>query len=35
MASDEITLSVGAGYFKFAGLALQGFGNIVGGDAVI
>jgi hypothetical protein len=30
LTSNEIALSVGAGYFKLAGLALQSFGNIVG-----
>src|SRR6266446_6057116 len=35
LATDEIALSVGAGYFELAGLALQGFGNVVGGYAVI
>jgi hypothetical protein len=30
LARNEIALSVGAGYFKFAGLALQSLGNIVG-----
>src|SRR5579864_188523 len=35
LAGNEITLSIGAGDFEFAGLALQSFGNIIGGNAVI
>src|SRR5580704_3533710 len=35
LTRHEIALTVGAGYFKFAGLALQSLGNVVGRDAVI
>jgi hypothetical protein len=35
LAVNEIALSVGAGYFKLAGLTLQSFGNIVGCNSVV
>src|SRR5260370_12278422 len=35
LATDEIALSVGAGYFELAGLALQVFANLVGRYALI
>jgi len=35
LAGNEVALSVGAGYFKLAGLALQSFGNVIGRDGVI
>src|SRR5208283_3707904 len=35
LAGHEVALSVGAGYFKLADLALQSFGNVVGRNAVI
>jgi hypothetical protein len=30
LARHKIAFSIGAGYFKFAGLALQSLGNVVG-----
>src|ERR1700733_2566813 len=35
LASNEIALSSRAGYFKLALLALQSFGNVIGGDAIV
>ena len=32
LARNEIALTIGAGYFKFAGLALQSLGNVIGRD---
>jgi hypothetical protein len=35
LARNEIALTIGAGYFKFAGLALQSLGNVIGRDTVV
>src|SRR5271165_1511040 len=35
LARNEIALTVGAGYFKLADLALQSLGNVIGRNAVI
>jgi hypothetical protein len=34
-ARDEIPLSIGAGYFEFAGLALQGLGNVISRNRIV